>query len=59
VVMQASENFVVAMHDHNGAEGETHEKKRKWLQAFRVAQGDLRLLTRLPQTRLQQKSGAA
>ena len=59
VLMQASENFVVAMHDHNGAEGETHEKKRKWLQAFRVAQGDLRLLTRLPQTRLQQKSGAA
>jgi hypothetical protein len=43
VVMQASENFVVAMHDHNGAEGEAHEKKREWLQAFRVAQGDLRL----------------
>ena len=43
VVMQASENFVVAMHDHNGAQGQTHEKKRKWLQAFRVAQGDLRV----------------
>jgi hypothetical protein len=41
--MQASENFVVAMHDHNGAQGQTHEKKRKWLQAFRVAQGDLRV----------------
>jgi hypothetical protein len=43
VVMQASENFVVAMHDHNGAQGEPHEKKRKWLQAFRVAQGGLRV----------------
>jgi hypothetical protein len=31
------------MHDHNGAQGQTHEKKRKWLQAFRVAQGDLRV----------------
>jgi hypothetical protein len=43
VVMQAAENFVIAVHDHNGAQGETHEKKRKWLQAFRVAQRDLHL----------------
>jgi hypothetical protein len=51
---------VVAMHDHNGAQGEPHEKKRKWLQAFRVAQGGASGYgTRLQQTRLQQKSGAA
>jgi hypothetical protein len=43
VMMQASENFVVAMHDHNGAQGQTHEKKRKGLQAFRVAQRGLRV----------------
>lgn len=43
VVMQAAENFVVAMHDHDDAQGKTHEKKRKWLQAFRVAQRDLRV----------------
>jgi hypothetical protein len=43
VVMQAAENVMVAMHDHDGAQGEAHEKKREWLQAFRVAQRDLRV----------------
>jgi hypothetical protein len=43
VVMQTAENFVVAVHDHNGSEGQAHEKKRKGLQAFRVAQRGLRI----------------
>jgi hypothetical protein len=43
VVMQAAENFVVAVHDHNGSQGQAHEKKRKGLQAFRVAQRGLRV----------------
>jgi hypothetical protein len=38
-VMQAAENFVVAVDDHDRAQGKTHDKKCKWLQAFRVAQG--------------------
>jgi hypothetical protein len=51
VMMQASENFVGAVHDHNGTQGKSHGKKRKWLQAFEVAQGS----SRLSGTRLQQK----
>lgn len=39
VVMQAAENLVIAVHDHNGTQGKAHKQKRKWLQAFEVAQG--------------------
>lgn len=39
VVMQAAENFVVAVDDHDCAESKAHDKKRKRLQAFRVAHG--------------------
>ena len=58
LLMQAAENFVVAVHQHNRAQGKTHDEKRKWLQAFRVAQGASGYVTRLQQ-RLQQKRGAA
>jgi hypothetical protein len=54
VVMQASENFVSAVHDHNGTQGKSHDKKRKWLQTFEVAQGS----SAMSATRLPQKSGA-
>jgi len=49
VVMQAAENFVIAVDDHDRAQGKTHDKKRKWLQAFRVAQGASGNVTRLQQ----------
>lgn len=39
MMMQATKNLMVAVHDHNGTEGKAHEQKRKWLQAFEVAQG--------------------
>jgi len=39
VLMQAAENIVVAMDDHDRAQGKAHDKKGKRLQAFRVAQG--------------------
>lgn len=54
VMMQAAENFVGAVHDHNGTQGKSHDKKRKWLQAFEVAQGS----SRMSATRLQQKRHA-
>ena len=51
VLMQASENFVGAVDDHNGTQGKSHDQKRKWLQAFEVAQGS----SGMSATRLQQK----
>src|SRR5579863_9449973 len=38
VLMQAAENLVVTVHEHNGTQGKPHEQKRKWLQPFKVAQ---------------------
>jgi hypothetical protein len=57
VLMQAAENFVVAMHDHNRAESETHDKKRKGLQAFRVEQGASGSVTRLQQITAEKQRG--
>lgn len=54
VVMQAAENFVGAVHDHNGTQGKSHDNKRKWLQAFEVAQGS----SGISATRLQHKRHA-
>jgi hypothetical protein len=51
VMMQASENFVGAVHDHNGTQGNSHDEKRKWLQTFKVAHGS----SEMSATRLQQK----
>jgi hypothetical protein len=66
VLMQTAENIVIAVDHHDRAQGKTHDKKRKGLQAFRVAQKasgkDTRLPQRLQQSlqqRLQQKRGAA
>src|SRR5579863_8419842 len=50
VVMQTAEDFVGAMHDHNGTQSKAYDKKRKWLQAFEVAHESSKLsVTRLPQ----------
>jgi hypothetical protein len=57
VVMQAAENFVVAVHDHNCAESKTHDKKRKGLQTFRVEQGASGYVTRLQQITAEKQRG--
>lgn len=36
VMLQSTENFVVSVADHDGAEGEAHDEKRKRLQAIEV-----------------------
>jgi len=55
--MQAAENFVIAVDDHDRAESKTHEEKRKWLQAFRVAQGASANDTRLQQITTEKRRG--
>jgi hypothetical protein len=36
--MQASKDLVIAMCDHDGAQGKTHYEKRKRLQPIEIAQ---------------------
>ncbi len=38
VLLQAVENFMITVADHDGAEGETHDQKREGLQSIEVAQ---------------------
>ena len=38
VVLQTSEHIVIAMHNHDGADGQAHDEKGKGLQAIEVAQ---------------------
>ena len=39
MLLKSTENLVVSVSDHDGAKGETHEKKCEGLQAIEVAQG--------------------
>ncbi len=43
MMVQASKNLVVAVDDHDGAQGQAHEEKSKRLQAIEIAQGFLRM----------------
>src|SRR5207245_5446690 len=53
VMMQASEDFMVAMRDHNGAKRKAHDEKCEGLQTIKVAQGS----SAGKRNRLQQAAG--
>src|ERR1700735_1413528 len=53
MVVQASENLVVSVDNHDGSQSHTHEEQSQWLQTIEVAQEVLRRMStnRLPQGR--------
>jgi hypothetical protein len=38
MMLQATENFVISVAQHDSAQGETHDEERERLQAIKVAQ---------------------